>query len=124
MNAPFLYGEIYMRLSLMLLASVSALLCSGALAADCLSVDTGRMAKDKSYQKSVMASCLASKDKAEAQYMLGTIYYDGAGVRKNIGEAEKWFRKAALQGHSDAQNELGVLYSMGDGEWKNCDEAE
>lgn len=112
-----------MRLSLMLLASVSALLCSGALAADCLSVDTGRMAKDKSYQKSVMASCLASKDKAEAQYMLGTIYYDGAGVRKNIGEAEKWFRKAALQGHSDAQNELGVLYSMGDGDWKNCDEA-
>lgn len=123
MNAPFLYGEIYMRLSLMLLASVSALLCSGALAADCLSVDTGRMAKDKSYQKSVMASCPASKDKAEAQYMLGTIYYDGAGVRKNIGEAEKWFRKAALQGHSDAQNELGVLYSMGDGDWKNCDEA-
>lgn len=64
MNAPFLYGEIYMRLSLMLLASVSALLCSGALAADCLSVDTGRMAKDKSYQKSVMASCLAKIGRA------------------------------------------------------------
>ena len=85
-----LYGEIYILLSLILPASASALLCSGAIAADCLSIDSGRMAKDKSYQKSVMASCLANKDKAEAQYMLGTIYYDGAGVRKNIGEAEKW----------------------------------
>lgn len=36
-----------------------------------------------------MASCLANKDKAEAQYQLGIIYYHGLGVRKNLSEAKK-----------------------------------
>lgn len=49
-----------------------------------------------------MASCLANKDKAEAQYQLGIIYYHGLGVRKNLSEAKKWLRKASLRGDASA----------------------
>lgn len=71
-----------------------------------------------------MASCLANKDKAEAQYQLGIIYYHGLGVRKNLSEAKKWLRKASLRGDASAQGALGVLYGNGEGDWKNCGEAE
>lgn len=91
---------------------------------DCFLFDSGRLGRDKSYRKSVMASCLANKDKAEAQYQLGIIYYHGLGVRKNLSEAKKWLRKASLRGDASAQGALGVLYGNGEGDWKNCGEAE
>jgi TPR repeat protein len=33
-----------------------------------------------------------------AQGNLGRLYFHGRGVRRNYGEAAKWFRLAALQG--------------------------
>lgn len=35
---------------------------------------------------------------ARAQFYLGSFYYDGNGVTKDLDEAEKWIRKAAEQG--------------------------
>jgi TPR repeat protein len=35
----------------------------------------------------------------------------GAGVSKNDKEADKWFRLAAEQGHSEAQRYLGCSYA-------------
>jgi hypothetical protein len=61
---------------------------------------------------------LASSGDACMQYIRGRIYaYDGvitnvdlSNVPRDLGEAAKWWRKAAEQGHGDAQTELATLY--------------
>jgi len=45
----------------------------------------------------------------EAQYRLGKMCVEGAGVAKDIENALKWLRKAADQGHAGARLELGAL---------------
>jgi len=41
---------------------------------------------------------------ADAQFLLGLLYYVGDGVTKDDAKAADWFRKAAAQGHAGAQN--------------------
>ena len=50
-----------------------------------------------------------------AQYVLGSMYYRGEGVREDNAKAIQWLTRAAEQGHADAQCELGVMYYFGDG---------
>ena len=38
-----------------------------------------------------------------AQFIIGEMYYNGLGVKKDHAEAAKWIRKAAEQGLSEAQ---------------------
>ena len=69
-----------------------------------------------------------TKKKAEAgdtvaQRTLGSRYYKGTGVPKDIAEAVKWFCKAAEQGDAAAQNSLGLMYRNGDGVPKDIAEA-
>jgi TPR repeat protein len=47
--------------------------------------------------------------------MLGTMYYEGVGVLKNLKTAVKWYTEAAKQGSDDAQNNLASMYSGGEG---------
>ena len=49
---------------------------------------------------------LALEGDAEAQYLLGTMYENGLGVRFNDEEAKKWYRKAAAQGYAEARRAL------------------
>ena len=58
---------------------------------------------------------LAEQGNAEAQRLLGAIYYAGQGVSQDYQEAAKWYRKAAQQGNADAQLILGVMYRNGQG---------
>jgi uncharacterized protein len=58
---------------------------------------------------------LAEQGNAEAQRLLGVIYYAGQGVPQDYQEAAKWYRKAAKQGNADAQLSLGVMYRNGQG---------
>jgi TPR repeat protein len=44
-----------------------------------------------------------------AQYYLGEIYQQGQSVARNDAEAEKWYRKAADQGHKSAQGALKAM---------------
>ncbi len=44
-----------------------------------------------------------------AQFSIGRMYEGGKGVEVNAEEAEKWFRKAARQGHVGAHHELGIV---------------
>ena len=44
---------------------------------------------------------------AQAQYILGTMFYHGRGVAQSDEEAARWYHKAADQGHVQAQHELG-----------------
>lgn len=51
----------------------------------------------------------AESGMAEAQNMLGSMYECGSGIPIDETSALKWYRKAALQGHSRAQANLGML---------------
>ena len=46
-----------------------------------------------------------------AQFNLGSCYYNGHGVPKDEKEAVKWYTKAAEQGDEDAKRELETLNS-------------
>ena len=56
-------------------------------------------------------------------YELGVLYYNGQGVKRNYGEALKWFRKAAGQGNAAAYGWLGGMYYNGEGVKKNYGES-
>ena len=65
----------------------------------------------------------ASQGNSEAQFLLGTCYYNGEGIKKDPDEAAKWFRKSAEQGDIDAQYKLGLCYLTGAGVAFREDEA-
>lgn len=45
---------------------------------------------------------------------LGQLYYYGArGLREDVGEAFKWYSKAADQGDATAMGYLGNMYAQG-----------
>ncbi len=57
----------------------------------------------------------AASGDAEAQFLLGSIYYRGIGVPKDYGEALRWYRKAAEQSNAYAENNVGFAYDQGEG---------
>lgn len=58
----------------------------------------------------------AEKEDAEAQYMLGRMYYYGSLIIvKNNKKAYYWLRKAAENGHAEAMYYLGKCYFYGFG---------
>jgi TPR repeat protein len=56
---------------------------------------------------------LAEQGNAQAQFNLGSLYYQGRGVRQDYTEAAQWMRKAAEQGHIFAQVTLGSIHAEG-----------
>ena len=52
---------------------------------------------------------------AESAYQAGLAFASGTGVKQDMPEALKWFRKAAEQGYAGAQFELGKCYETGTG---------
>jgi TPR repeat protein len=59
------------------------------------------------------AAPLAKAGNADAQHLLGLMYYMGRGVRRDYAQALVWHRKAALQGKADAQYVVGAMYYTG-----------
>ena len=57
----------------------------------------------------------AQQGDADAQFLLGSMYYDGQGVPRDYKKAVYWYEKSAKQGYADAQYNLGVMYSTGRG---------
>jgi tetratricopeptide (TPR) repeat protein len=53
--------------------------------------------------------------KPEDQYNEGLRYRGGNGVAKDMVEAVKWFRRAAIQGNRDAELEVALCYYNGHG---------
>lgn len=58
---------------------------------------------------------LAEQGNAEAQTLLGAMYWRGEGVQRNHHEAAKWYLRAAEQGYARAQNDIGFMYGFGEG---------
>ena len=50
----------------------------------------------------------AEKGDPDAQFNLGQAYKLGRGVQADLAQAERWYRKAALQGHPQAEDNYGL----------------
>ena len=55
---------------------------------------------------------LAERGNADAQLILGKMYWKGEGVLKDPEQAMKLFKASALQGNADAQFFLGSIYLL------------
>jgi TPR repeat protein len=88
-------------------------------------VALSQAAQGSSDERQEFSSLLARAEKgdASAQFMLGTMYFNGEGVPKNDAEAVKWYRLAADRGYAIAQVSLGNMYGKGEGVPKNDAEA-
>jgi TPR repeat protein len=58
---------------------------------------------------------LADRNNSEAQYLLGSLYYNGSGVGADIEKAAELFVSSAGDNNSDAQLKLGLIYMEGIG---------
>jgi TPR repeat protein len=56
---------------------------------------------------------LAKAGNADAQHLLGLMYYMGRGVQRDYKQAFAWHYKAAVQGKADAQYVIGAMYYTG-----------
>jgi TPR repeat protein len=61
------------------------------------------------------SSTALQRSNADAQYTLGSYYYNGKGVAKDAKKAVKWYLKAAEQNHAQAQFTLGECFMKGSG---------
>jgi len=55
---------------------------------------------------------LAEQGNADAQLILGRMYWMGQGVQQNTSQAIKWFEPSAKQGNADAQFFVGSFYLL------------
>jgi len=58
---------------------------------------------------------LADAGNKLAQFSLGSLYFEGAGVEKDYAGSAKWFQLAADQGYAPAEFNLGNAYKHGNG---------
>lgn len=65
----------------------------------------------------------AERGNADAEFMLGVMYFYGKGVPRNDGLAAIWFSKAADKGHAGAQLAYGSLHVRGIGVSQNLSAA-
>ncbi len=66
---------------------------------------------------------LAELGDAEAQYNIGVLFDEGAGVDQDLVAAADWYHRAGEQGFMDAQTNLGIMYYHGQGIDRNHQEA-
>jgi uncharacterized protein len=57
----------------------------------------------------------ADAGEAEAQYQLGSMYWEGKEIDQDRNEALKWYQRAAQHGHQAAQFKVAELYEAGQG---------
>jgi hypothetical protein len=58
---------------------------------------------------------LAETGNAEAETLLGAMYWRGEGVLRDHGRAAYWYLRAAEKGYARAQNDIGYMYGFGEG---------
>ena len=58
---------------------------------------------------------LAEAGNAEAQTLLGAMYWSGEGVLRDHKQAAYWYLHAAEKGYARAQNDIGFMYGFGEG---------
>jgi TPR repeat protein len=58
---------------------------------------------------------LAVTGDPKGQFNVGSLFYNGISVERDVGVAFTWWHKSALQGYAPAQSKLGECYSDGVG---------
>ena len=58
---------------------------------------------------------LAGEGNAEAETLLGAMYWSGEGVPRDHKEAARLYLSAAQKGYARAQNDIGFMYGFGEG---------
>ena len=58
---------------------------------------------------------LAEAGNAEAETLLGAMYWSGEGVPRDHRLAAQWYLRAAEKGYARAQNDIGFMYGFGEG---------
>ncbi|HEY5700488.1 MAG TPA: tetratricopeptide repeat protein [Gammaproteobacteria bacterium] len=66
---------------------------------------------------------LADAGHIDAQFNIGLLYDNGAGVDRDPALAAEWYRRAAEAGDAVAQSYLGEMYAKGQGVERNLAEA-
>jgi len=97
------------------------LLCGAATSARATYEAGERAYADGDFEKAMNEYITDSRP--EALLRIGSIYYDGKGVKKDLREAAKWTQKAADKGFAKAKTCLGVMYLKGEGVTQNNIEA-
>lgn len=68
-------------------------------------------------------SAAAQTGNADAQQLLGHMYYMGMGVTQDFTQALEWHKKAANQGATESQYVIGTMYYSGKGVAQNYRES-
>ncbi len=66
---------------------------------------------------------LAERGHQDAQFALGEMYRNGAGVPQDDAQAFAWFRRAAEAGHTESQTVVGLFHAYGVGTEKDAFQA-
>ncbi len=66
---------------------------------------------------------LAEAGDAAAQFYLGGLHQQGLGVRKDVREASRWYRRAAEQDHLEAAKRLALVNFAGGHLWTSKPQA-
>ena len=72
-------------------------------------------ARDRSKEAALWYEKAAERGHAVAQYNLAVLYFNGDGVRRNMGRASELLTTSAEKGNMDAQFLLGRMYFSGQG---------
>ncbi|MCF8533413.1 MAG: sel1 repeat family protein [Reyranella sp.] len=103
------------------LLSIVAILLSAAGPAAAQTYEEQMRTAAGAYERKDMATAVriwktwAAKGEAEAQTLLGAMYWSGEGVRRDHREAAALYLRAARQGYARAQNDIGFMYGFGEG---------
>ncbi len=77
--------------------------------------------RDKAMNEKILHSAItwlevaANAGVPSAQFKLANAYYAGAGVTRDLPQAQSWYARAAQQGQTEAQNALGIMLASGAG---------
>jgi TPR repeat protein len=100
---------------------LALLLATGANPAAAKTFEEQMREAAAAYERKDMATAVriwkvwAGKDVAEAQTLLGAMYWSGEGVPRNHAEAARLYLAAANQGYARAQNNIGFMLGFGEG---------
>ncbi|MEZ5329319.1 MAG: tetratricopeptide repeat protein [Verrucomicrobiales bacterium] len=96
------------------LCAISAYCCPGLAHAD---LKTGIVAYNKGDYATAKKEFSAAADAKDptGMHLLGSLYYQGHGVEKDIKRAVELFAAAAELGWRPSQTNLGLIYQSGDG---------
>lgn len=91
---------------------LAVLLCAGvSAAADLASAKQAYEQKDYATAFKELVP-LAQRGNAEAEFLLGKMYWAGQGVLRDNSEAVKWLKASATGGNADAQFFMGSYYLL------------